>query len=194
MDASAPAPTPRFTAAQVGFRPVTSEDFPMLWEWRHRPHVEPWWESWAPKAYEASVEELTAQVAGTKPGQPYLVTVDGRPVGYIEGYRLSQDPEYWNALNLGHDAVGADVYIVDTDYLHQGLGPLAVGLFYLKMMDETGLEHALIDPETRNKSAIRAYEKAGFTFHRDIELGDPPSLDHIMLADRSSLEAALRNR
>jgi aminoglycoside 6'-N-acetyltransferase len=188
------SPTPRFTADQLGFTPVTPDHFPMLWEWRHRPHVEPWWEPWSPKTYEASVEDWTKQLAGESPGKPFLITVDGRAVGFIEGYKLSEDREYWDALALGHDAVGADVYIAELDFLYGGLGPLAVGLFYLRMMEETGLEHALIDPETTNTSAIRAYEKAGFSFHRDIELGDPPSLDHIMLATRESLENGLKNR
>ena len=194
MDPGETQPAPRFTASQVGFTAVTSDHYPMLWEWRHRPHVEPWWEPWSPKTYEATVDEWNKQLAGTVPGRPYLITVDGVPVGYIEGYRLSDDPEYWKALALGHDVVGADIYIAETDYLYSGLGPLAVGLFYLKMMDETGLDHALIDPEARNQSAVRAYEKAGFTAYKDVELGDPPSVDRIMLADRSALEEALSQR
>src|SRR5438445_12562121 len=125
MDTAGSRPASRFIASQVGFTPVTAEHFPVLWEWRHRPHIEPWWEPWSPKTYEAAAAEWTKQVAGTSPGRPYLIAVDGRPVGYIEGYKLSDDPEHWKALDLGHDVVRADVYIAETNYLYPGLAQLA---------------------------------------------------------------------
>src|SRR2546430_2045143 len=132
----------------------------MLWEWRHRAHVEPWWERWSPHTYKASVKEWQDMVDGAVPQRAYLIRLDGREVGYIEGYRLSEEPEFAAKLGLDHDAVGADVYIAEPGLLEKGIGSRALAMFYLRLMSEKALDFAMIDPEVTNARAIRAYEKA----------------------------------
>ncbi len=173
----------------IEFMPLEAAHFPMLWEWHHRPHVAPWFLPWMPPTQEETLSEWHAVVEGRRPQRGYLVVVNGSQVGYIEGYRLSDDPEVAAQLALDRDAVGADVMIAEENLTGRGLGPQVVASFYLRMMDETGLDLGVIDPEVHNARAIRAYEKAGFAFLRVVD--DEHSKDHIMLATRESIEAAL---
>ncbi|HEV2952715.1 MAG TPA: GNAT family N-acetyltransferase [Candidatus Dormibacteraeota bacterium] len=180
------------TSTEIGFLPIQVSHFQMLWEWRHRPHVMPWWESWSPPTFEASVVEWTKSIEGKDPGRGYLVTMQGQPIGYIQSYRLQDEPKLANDLGLEGDVVGADLYIAEPDYLHRGLGPIIVGLFYLWMMDRTGVGVGIIDPLVRNRSAIRAYEKAGFRFLKVVAVGDyEDDPGYIMMADRETIDAAL---
>jgi aminoglycoside 6'-N-acetyltransferase len=166
----------------------------MLWEWIQRPHVARWWAHFMPPTYEANVTDWTAMVEGREPQRGYLMLIDGAPIGYIEGYRVSDEPTMSKALALSEDAVGADVYIAEPALTGHGYGPLLVGRFYLRMMDETGLDLGIIDPEVGHEHAIRAYEKAGFTYLKVVDNGGPRGQDHIMSARRADIEAALRAR
>ena len=184
MTADSPAP------GVIDFEPMQPAHFPMLWEWHLRPHVARWFAPWTPATYGEFVEQCTRMVDGLEPQRGYLVLVDGDAVGYIEGYRLDDSPELAGPLALGEDAVGADVFIADPGNTGRGLGPPVVAHFYLRMMEETGLDVGIIDPEIENQRAVRAYEKAGFSFLRDVDTGGR-MLDHVMVARRAELRAAL---
>jgi RimJ/RimL family protein N-acetyltransferase len=138
-----------------------------------------------------ATKEWQAQVDGTSPERGFLITLDGAEIGYIQSYRLNDEAEMRETIALGEDAVAADLYIADPDLIGQGLGPAIVGRFYLRMMDETGLEVGIIDPEVNNHSAIRAYEKAGFTALRVVHYPDSREGDYIMKATRADIERAL---
>jgi RimJ/RimL family protein N-acetyltransferase len=175
----------------IDFRPIGPKHFHMLWEWTRRPHVEPWWAHWIPATEAEATKEWAAQVDGTSPERGFLITLDGAEIGYIQSYRLSDEAEMRETIALGEDAVAADLYIADPSLIGQGLGPAIVGRFYLRMMDETGLEVGIIDPEVNNHSAIRAYEKAGFTALRVVHYPDSREGDYIMRATRADIERAL---
>jgi aminoglycoside 6'-N-acetyltransferase len=174
------------------FLAVQAEHYPMLWEWLQRPHVAAWFAHFSPSTYEGMVQEQTAKRDGTEASSPYLIMLDGVPVGYIQGYRWGDFPEITEPLALSGDAVGADLYIADAELLGRGLGPRIVATFYLRLMDETGLNLGFIDPEVDNARAIRAYEKAGFTFLRTTDSDEPRDRLHLMQATRDDLERALR--
>lgn len=164
----------------------------MLWEWHQRPHVAPWFAAFMPATYEESVLEWTEMFEGRTPERGFLIVVDGAEIGYIQSYRLNGAPEMSVPLALGRDAVAADLFIAHPEALGRGIGPQVVATFYLRMMDETGLDIGVIDPEIENVRAIRAYEKAGFTFLRVVDTGGRSS-EHMMLATLASLETALRS-
>jgi aminoglycoside 6'-N-acetyltransferase len=177
-------------APAIDFQPITEGDVPMLWEWYQRPHVARWFAPWTPATYQGFVEETGRMITGVDPQRGFLVVVDGVPAGYIQGYRLDQEPEMAGPIALGEDAVAADVFLAEAAGTGRGVGPRVVGLFYVGMMDETGLDVGIIDPEVENARAIRAYEKAGFSFLREVDTGGRMN-EHIMLARRADLEAAL---
>jgi len=164
----------------------------MLWEWLQRPHVAAWFAHFSPSTYEGMVQEQTAKRDGTEASSPYLILMDGVPVGYIQGYRWGDFPEITGPLALSGEAVGADLYIADPELLGRGLGPRIVATFYLRLMDEMGLDLGFIDPEVDNTRAIRAYEKAGFTFLHTTDSDEPRDRLYLMQASRDDLERALR--
>ena len=170
--------------------PLQRDHFATVWEWHQRPHVAQWFAPYLPDTYEECVAEWSDMVDGRVPERAYLIAVDDRPVGFIQSYRLNDAPEMAVPLALGEDAVAADVFIADESFLGRGIGPRVVASFYLRMMDKTGLEVGIIDPEVQNVRAIRAYEKAGFTVLRDVDTGGR-SKERMMRATRESLEAAL---
>jgi RimJ/RimL family protein N-acetyltransferase len=175
----------------IDFLPVEPEHHPMLWEWLQRPHVATWFGHFTPSTYEGMVAEQTEKRDGTEPSSPYLILLDGAPIGYIQGYRWGDFPEVTDPLSLNGDAVGADLYIADAELLGQSLGPRIVARFYLRLMDEMGLDLGFIDPEVDNARAIRAYEKAGFAFLRTTDSDEPRDQLHLMQASRDDLERAL---
>jgi RimJ/RimL family protein N-acetyltransferase len=61
------------------------------------------------------------------------------------------------------DIVNIDVLVGEEDMAHRGLGPAMIRRFLREIVfREERFKTCIIDPETENKSAIRAYEKAGF--------------------------------
>ena len=175
----------------IDFTPVEPKHFALLLEWLQRPHVARWFAFWMPPTEEGTIELWTSMLEGRVPQRGYLVVVDGAPMGYVESSRVSEDPDWARTLGVDGEAVAADVFIADLDRIGQGLGASVVRRFYLWMMDETGLDVGIIDPEVDNLSAIRAYEKAGFSFLREVDSGQPRGREHIMRATRADLELAL---
>ena len=178
-------------ASAIEFRPLRTDDFATLWEWHQRPHVARWFAPYMPETYDECVREWSDMVERRVPERGFLIVVDGREAGYIQSYRLNDAPEMAVPLALGEDAVAADLFIADESLLGRGVGARVVATFYLRMMEESGLEVGIIDPEVENARAIRAYEKAGFSVLRDVDTGGR-SRERMMRATRESLEAALR--
>ncbi|NEE03864.1 GNAT family N-acetyltransferase [Phytoactinopolyspora halotolerans] len=53
--------------------------------WMNRPHVAPWWELDKP------LEDVCAYLDGLTHLQPWVVSADGEPFGYVETYRVGED-------------------------------------------------------------------------------------------------------
>jgi aminoglycoside 6'-N-acetyltransferase len=179
---------------KIDFLPVTPEHFDMLWEWYQRPHVSRWFAHFMPPTKGETLATWAAMAAGKEPQRGYLMQVDGEPVGYIEAYRLRDSPEMAGPLALEHDCVAADLFLADEARTGHGLGPQLVGRFYLLMMDQTGLDIGLIDPEVGNDRAVSAYTRAGFSHLRVLDVGGPRGRSHIMTATRAEIEQALLDR
>jgi aminoglycoside 6'-N-acetyltransferase len=60
----------------LGFRPLSRDDLPLLFEWLRRPHVAEWWR--AVPADRAAVEaEYGPCIDGDDPTDLFLFTVEG---------------------------------------------------------------------------------------------------------------------
>jgi len=103
-----------------------------------------------------------------------LITVDGKPVGYLCWQRLPPaELEAAGLTGLPEHLVDIDVLIGEPAYLGRGIGPSALALLLAKLRAE-GVEFAGLGTAIANRVAIRAFEKVGFRRMRDFadpELG-----------------------
>jgi len=179
-------------AVVIEFSPLGRGDLELLWEWHHRDHVARWFLPWIPRDHDAAIADWIDMIEGRDSARGHIVLVDGDKAGFIQGYRLADEPDVAKRLDLGEEAVGADILIAEPGLTGRGLGPRVLARFYLGMLEETGLDLAVIDPEVENLRAIRAYEKAGFRFFRELPDDIEGHTCHWMVARHAEIASALR--
>jgi aminoglycoside 6'-N-acetyltransferase len=148
--------------ARLGFVPVAPEHYPLLRRWLESPHMREWW-----GAPEEELGFIRDMVEGDDTTRPFLIALDGQPVGYIQYWFIGHHQnETWVADNpwlaeLPSEAVGVDLSIGDPARLSEGIGSAAL-MAFVAMLRDLGHQTIIIDPDPANHRAVRAYEKAGF--------------------------------
>jgi RimJ/RimL family protein N-acetyltransferase len=173
--------------APLGFRPTGPKDLPLLHEWMKAPHARRWFGS-RYEALDQVIAEYTKYFDGTVPIHSFIVTYAGAPIGLMEWARFGDFPEMMEDYRVDDpQAVNCDVLIGDAQFIHRGLGKPMI-IRFLREQAFRDARHSLcfIDPETENTIAIRAYEKAGFHFVRDVTDEDGLSV-HLMELTRAEL-------
>lgn len=147
-------------SGRLSFRRLTETDIPQLHRWLNAPHVLEWWDRPGPSLDDVRAKYLP-RVAGQEDVSPYLICVDGMPIGYIQAYRVEAGA--WGLRDVRGGGVGLDLFIGDAHWMHRGFGAQILRQFIgeVAFQDETVTE-CFIDPSPRNHIAIRAFEKAGF--------------------------------
>lgn len=85
-------------------------------------------------------------------------------------------------------SAGIDLFIGEPDLIGKGLGPAAIRAFLRDVVfARYDVAECVIGPSVRNLSAIRAYEKAGFVFLRDVVVPDEPDPEHLMRIRRDAV-------
>ncbi|QKV19819.1 GNAT family N-acetyltransferase [Oricola thermophila] len=167
----------------IAFLPVTPDDYPMLRRWLEKPHMREWWGE-----TETELGFIRDMVEGRDPTRPFIFHVDGKPLGYIQAWRVGDalaggfDEEAPWLHDLPADAVGVDLSIGDPENLSRGIGTAVLRKF-LAILIEEGHETIVIDPDEANRRAVRAYEKAGFVAY-DRHAGDS-GVTLLMVLDRN---------
>lgn len=147
----------------ITLAPMTAADLPLLAGWMAQPHWHEWWAA----DVETELGYLRDMLGGRDSTRPFLFSLDGRPVGYIQVWRVADarvEPWMTEApwvMDLPDDAVGVDLSIGPAGSLSQGIGSRALAAF-VAMLRAEGYRTIVIDPDPANARAIRAYEKAGF--------------------------------
>jgi RimJ/RimL family protein N-acetyltransferase len=148
--------------APIGFLPVTPEHYPMLRAWLELPHVREWWDD-----PDEELGHIRDMVEGRDTTRPFLMTLEGEPVGYIQYWFIGhhQNDEWikdhpW-LEELPPETVGVDLTIGDPALLSQGIGSAALTRF-VAMLRTIGHHTIIIDPDPANARAVSAYRKAGF--------------------------------
>lgn len=174
--------------AAIGFRPLAERDLTLLHRWLNTPHVLEWWDK--DMTLETVEAKYRPRLDPADSTRCFVITYDGRDVGFIQHYRLGLEREYAAALDLGEDAVAADLYIGDPELVHHGLGSEIVRRFYREVaLPAHGLDVAIIAPSVRNRAAIRAYEKAGFRYVKTAVVPGEDDPEYVMRASREELAA-----
>jgi aminoglycoside 6'-N-acetyltransferase len=155
-------------ASPYQFRPMSTEDLPMVRRWLEAPHVAQWWHD--PDAQFALVSEDLDHPAMDQ----FIVTTDERPFAYLQCY----DPSAWpdNGLGAHPDGTrGIDQFIGEPDMVDQGHGSALIRSFVDDLL-EAGTPLVVTDPDPENIRAVRAYEKAGFQKVRLVNTPDGRAL------------------
>jgi aminoglycoside 6'-N-acetyltransferase len=147
-----PADPSAKTGSPYDFRPVAPADFPLLGAWLAQPHVAEWWDG-------DGLAEI-AQALEDPSTEPCIVSLDGRPIGYIQVYDPNAEPDHPYRDQIP-GTLGIDQFIGEPDLVGIGHGSRLVAAFAERLF-AGGAPRVIIDPDPRNARAIRAYEKAGF--------------------------------
>lgn len=152
------------------FRPLASDDFPLLFDWLSRPHVREWWD-----AGEDTLEKVAHNYSGEEEGlgRFILIEVDEdqeKPIGYFQHYLVSDG------------SIGIDQFIGEEGYINRGVGQQAIRSFVEMIMREHKPASIILDPRPENKRAIRCYEKVGFK-HYETKRNEDGELAYMMRLD-----------
>jgi aminoglycoside 6'-N-acetyltransferase len=149
----------------IAFEPLRRDDLPLLREWIERDHVRPWW-----REPDDSLAHYEDAFAGRDPTDNYLIVLDGRPVGMIQTYIVSDHPDWEAIVEVGPGVAGVDLMIGEAELTGRGLGPRILEQFAQEVVfarPETQALVAAVDED--NRASWRAFEKAGFRYVRDVE-------------------------
>ena len=135
---------------------------------------------WRQSAEAAAVEaEFGPTIDGDEPTDVFVVEHDGEPIGMVQRYRLSDYPEYQQALAESASPLNAAAfdYLIGVEALiGQGIGTQIIR----QLVDDTwvrypDLSSIVVSVQQGNRRSWRVLEKAGFrrTWAGTIDSGDP---------------------
>jgi aminoglycoside 6'-N-acetyltransferase len=153
--------------------------------------VKRWWDDGVKTPYpDAVIADYREAIQGNDPTYHYLAEIDGRPIGMFQHYQIADDPEYAEALALGEDAVGVDLFIGAPELIGRGHGPAMLRQFLRDVaFPFHGLDVCVIGPSVKNVAAIRAYEKIGFRALREVLIPEEPDPEFLMRVTASELNS-----
>jgi aminoglycoside 6'-N-acetyltransferase len=154
-------------ASDYVFRPMSSGDLPLIRQWLARPHVSEWWGN-PMKQYALVSGDLDEPAM-----DQFIVSVGGRPFGYLQCYDLTEWKTGFGPQPSG--TRGIDLFIGAPDMIERGHGSALIRSFVDDRLQK-GAPRIVTDPDPVNTRAVRAYEKAGFRRDRMVDTPDGPAL------------------
>ena len=177
--------------ARITFQRLTKADLPLLHRWLNNPKVALWYGVGDDNHGYPTIDEVIAEyeekLAPDPKNDAFTVHLDGRPVGYIQCYRVGDYPEYAKELGEDPDAWAIDIFIGEDDVRERGVGSRAIErLVEEQIFSRPAVTTCLICPDPGNKRAIRAYEKAGFRYVKTVWMQSEKAYEYVMRRGRDS--------
>jgi len=142
-------------AERLAFRALERNDLTQLSEWFANEHVARWWP--VSDDLDEHYFESGYQV------RRFIVLLDGRPIGMVQFYRWSDEPEAGTVIGARPGEIGVDYLIGDPSLIGVGIGPLMLSAFLRQFAtgrgDVTGVR---VDIAEANRRSWRCLEKLGF--------------------------------
>ncbi len=175
-------------APPIDFIPVQAAHYPLLRQWLAEPHMREWWGD--PDEELGFIRDM---VEGRDTTRPFLISFQGRPVGYIQYWFIGHHQnETWIRdhpwlKELPSDTIGVDLSLGEAEALSRGIGSAALAAFVRRLRAE-GHHRIIIDPDPANRRAVRAYMKAGFrpVPHLQGRTGDVLIMQHDPLSNETT--------
>jgi len=153
--------------------------------------VSRWWADPPRETYpDDELDKYRRRITGDDddPTEIFFIRHQGRPIGFIQSYRIDDYDDYGKALALDVTAAGIDLFIGEADLVGKGHGPALIRAFLRDVVFKTyDVAECVIGPSIKNLSAIRAYEKAGFRFFKDAVVPEEPDPEHLMRIRRDEV-------
>jgi len=156
----------------LAFRRLGVDDLQQVFLWLLRPHVAKWYAP-APSSFAEVVAKYGPRTVQGNPVEAFMVTMDGADVGYIQTYPIDTFPDYAAKLGCGKGTAGVDLFIGEEGLLNRGIGARIVRRFVDEVVfAKNGSAACLAGPTEGNLASIRAFEKAGFTRWKTVQIED----------------------
>jgi aminoglycoside 6'-N-acetyltransferase len=135
-------------------RPAGEDDADLLVAWHADDEVARYWDG---KTF--TRETMLARLARARVN-PYVIEMDGVPVGYLQVHDLDADGDG-----------GLDMFLVP-GARGRGLGSDAARAMARHLLDDCGWTRVTVDPYTWNETAVRGWRNAGFVEISEHEADD----------------------
>jgi chloramphenicol 3-O-phosphotransferase/RimJ/RimL family protein N-acetyltransferase len=164
----------------VSFESLQEKHFGQLQLWMNALHLQDTWgenKEWTLQEikakYQTIVRGYKSTDQGQKPIQAFIILCAEKPIGYIQYYNAYDFPRAHSLEKLPESLAALDVYIGEPHFLNKGIGSFAIAQTLQSQIFKS-FSACLVDPDTGNAQAIRAYEKAGFKIIKQLE--NPPQV------------------
>lgn len=158
--------------SEINFESLTEAYFSLIHNWFNQPHVQAFYSlrSWT---IEEVRQKLLPYIHSTSPIKGYIIYFKESPIGYIQNYPVKDYP--WENQKISNEivqeAAGLDLFIGEEDFLSRGLGYQIIGAFLEKHIWPY-YRYCLVDPDSRNETSIRLFQKCGFRKKQQISCRD----------------------
>jgi aminoglycoside 6'-N-acetyltransferase len=158
--------------SEIAFRRLAEADIPTLKRWLEDPDVAPWYQEDSTELDALRASYLPV-ITGEEPTRAFIIRIDGRDAGYIQGYVIDDHSDYARQIAVDPGAVGIDLFIGEPWARNRGHGAAVLRAFLREVVfGAMGAAIAIIAPAPDNARAIRAYERAGFRWVKTVPIVD----------------------
>jgi RimJ/RimL family protein N-acetyltransferase len=163
-------------ADRFQFRPLKSDDLPLLCDWLNRHHVA---ERWYGELSEAEIRSRYIDrliEEDSKSCSPLVVQLGERPIGFAQWYWATKIGNGWWSQISDPGTVGIDFFLADFSMLGKGYGTEMIAQLVEALFANPEITTLISDPPPDNTRSIRALERNGFIHLGLIDTPDGKSL------------------
>lgn len=175
---------------EIGFEPLTAADFPLMHRWLNNDTVASFYgvgdDNHKYPTLEEVAEEYDRDLGPNTKTYGFIISLDGRKVGYIQTYRVGDYEDYARSIDMhDEDPWAIDIFIGEDDARGIGLGPRIIERFVAEhVFSRPEVNTVLLSPEPDNERGRKAYEKAGFRHHKTVWIPEENGHEYVMRRDR----------
>ena len=146
---------------EMTVRPASAADEEQLFLWLTEPETYRWWGG-EPYSREDAIRHANATTDDDGTAWPFIILREDEAIGYLQIWRDNDG------------AAGLDMFLAPA-FRGRGFGARAASAV-ARYLSDAGWSRLTVDPAVHNESAIRMWEKAGFSKTGTIvDIGDGPS-------------------
>jgi RimJ/RimL family protein N-acetyltransferase len=148
------------------FLPFQEKHLTLFRRWLATAHVKPFWQE--PESDQELKEKFLVALP-KRSVMAFIIEKANRPIGFIQYYDATKvGGGWWENEKPG--TFGVDVMIGEEGEIGKGQGQKVLEDFisFLQAKEPTATS-VIIDPDPKNRRAVRAFEKAGFKKESEIE-------------------------